>query len=306
MRLILAPLEGLADHRMRDLVTRQGGVDFCVAAFVRVSGSLLPPRAFLRQCPELAHGGLTPAGVPVRVQLLGDDPACLADNAARAVELGAPGVDLNFGCPSPTVNRHGGGAALLREPERLYGLATAVRAAVPAAVPFSAKMRLGWADPAVAPECARALVAGGVDELTVHARTREDGYRPPARWEWLARVREAVAVPVVANGEVWTVEDCRRLREASGCEDVMLGRGLVTRPDLARRIRDGGEPLDWAGLRPLLAEYYAAEVADVGVRGGAGRLKQWLALLETAYPEAAALRARLRRLLTPEEIAPLL
>ena len=139
MRLFLAPMEGLADAVMRDVLTRLGGIDLCVAEFVRVTHHLLSERVLLRTVPELANGGCTPAGVPVRLQLLGSDPVCLAENAAQAAELGAPGIDLNFGCPAPTVNRHGGGAVLLAEPERIHAIVAAARRAVPEGVPVTVK-----------------------------------------------------------------------------------------------------------------------------------------------------------------------
>src|SRR5574337_1053063 len=196
MRLLLAPMEGLADEVMRDVLTRVGGYDWAVTEFARVSGTLLPARYFRRICPELSAGSRTAAGAPVPLQLLGSDPACLADNAARLAELGPAGIDLNFGCPAPTVNRHRGGAALLEEPELLHAIARAVRGAVPAAIPVTAKMRLGIRDTARSLDCARALAAGGVGHLVVHARTKAEGYRPPAHWPWIARVAEAVAIPV--------------------------------------------------------------------------------------------------------------
>ncbi|HMV40251.1 MAG TPA: tRNA-dihydrouridine synthase, partial [Plasticicumulans sp.] len=118
-------MEGLADALLRAALTSVGGIDSCVTEFVRVTDTLLPRAVWLRRVPELAHGGRTPAGVPVVVQLLGSDPQCLADNAARVAGLGAPGVDLNFGCPAPTVNRHRGGAALLDEPELLARIVAA-------------------------------------------------------------------------------------------------------------------------------------------------------------------------------------
>jgi len=132
MRIILAPMEGVVDHLMRDMLTRLGGFDLCITEFVRVVDQLLPRRVFTRLCPELLTGGKTSSGVPVRVQLLGQEPAWLAENAARAVALGSPGIDLNFGCPAKTVNKSKGGAVLLKETETLYQIAKAVRAAVPA------------------------------------------------------------------------------------------------------------------------------------------------------------------------------
>ncbi|MFN8895220.1 MAG: tRNA-dihydrouridine synthase, partial [Betaproteobacteria bacterium] len=98
--ILLAPMEGVLDHSLRDVLTRVGGIDRCVSEFIRVTDRLLPARVFLRLMPELRHGSRTPAGVPVRAQLLGSDPAVLADNAARLAELGAEGVALNFGCPA--------------------------------------------------------------------------------------------------------------------------------------------------------------------------------------------------------------
>jgi len=111
MTILLAPMEGLLDHSLRDVLTRVGGIDRCVSEFIRITGQLLPERVFIRLMPELLTGSRTAAGVPVRAQLLGSDPQCLADNAARLAELGAEGVDLNFGCPAKTVNRHRGGAS---------------------------------------------------------------------------------------------------------------------------------------------------------------------------------------------------
>src|SRR5437868_10884431 len=143
MTILLAPMEGLLDFVLRDIVTRVGGIDRCVSEFIRVTGTLLPDRVFTRIVPELHHGGRTPAGVPVRAQLMGSDPVCVAENAAKLAALGPDGIDLNFGCPAKLINRHGGGAALLDQPETIARLVSAVRRAVPPDVPVSAKMRLG-------------------------------------------------------------------------------------------------------------------------------------------------------------------
>ena len=192
MQIALAPMEGLVDDILRDVLTRVGGIDWCVTEFIRVSQQLLPARCFLGLAPELAHGARTRAGTPMRVQLLGSDPACLADNAARAVKLGAPVIDLNFGCPAKTVNRSRGGAVLLKEPELLHRILREVRRTLPPTVPLTAKMRLGYEHTDLALDCARALADGGAAQIVVHARTKTDGYRPPAHWEWIARVRDAV------------------------------------------------------------------------------------------------------------------
>ena len=311
MQIALAPMEGLVDELMRDLLTRVGGVDWCVTEFIRVSDRLLPESHFLKLAPELARGSRTSVGTPMRIQLLGSDPVCLADNAALACELGAPVIDLNFGCPAKTVNKSRGGAVLLKEPELLHRIVEEVRRAVPTPIPVTAKMRLGFDSPDGALDCARALAEGGAGQLVVHARTKAQGYRPPAHWEWIARVQEAVRVPVVANGEIWTLEDWQRCREVSGVQDVMLGRGLVARPDLARQIaaaRSGNscEPMGWDELASLLREFWRRSLNRLAPRYAPGRLKQWLGMLSRSYPEAAILFERVRREESCERIERLL
>ena len=298
VRLLLAPMEGVADFVLRDVLTRIGGYDLAVSEFVRVSGTLLPQRTYARICPEIGAGSRTAAGTPVAVQLLGSDPALLAANAAQLARLAPHGIDLNFGCPAKVVNRHGGGAMLLDRPRVLHDIVHAVSAAVPAAIPVSAKMRLGIADPSLAVDCAQGLADGGARAIVVHARTREQGYRAPAHWEWVARIGQAVGVPVVANGEVWTVRDWARCREVSAAHDVMLGRGAVSDPWLARRIRgehapDPG-PADWIGLRPHVARYWTGVQPRAGPVHACGRLKLWLGLLRRNYPEAGVVLAAVR------------
>lgn len=307
MTILLAPMEGLLDFVLRDVLTRAGGVDRCVSEFIRITDQLLPPRVFLRIVPELLQGGRTPAGVPVRAQLLGSDPVCLAENAARLAGLGPAGIDLNFGCPAKVVNRHGGGAALLDTPEVLYRIVAAVRRAVPAGMPVSAKMRLGFHDSDRMLECAHAIAQGGAGELVVHARTKADGYRPPAYWERIAEIRAAVTIPLVANGEIWTVADALRCREVSGCHALMLGRGMVADPGLARAIRaaDGtaGEPtVDWAGLLPLLLQFWHIVRTQLDAAHQAGRLKQWLNFLRRRFPEAQTAYLALRTVNDPVAI----
>ncbi|CAB5656505.1 Probable tRNA-dihydrouridine synthase [Delftia tsuruhatensis] len=293
MRLLLAPMEGLLDFVLRDVLTRVGGADRCVSEFIRVTGTLLPDKVFLRTMPELRNGSRTLAGVPVRAQLLGSDPDSMAANAANLARLGPEGIDLNFGCPAKVVNRHGGGAALLQDPQQIARVVAAVRAAVPPAMPVSAKMRLGFNDTALMTECAQAMQAGGACEIVVHARTKLDGYRPPAYWDMIPRIRESVSVPVVANGEIWTVDDALRCREQSGCGDLMLGRGIVADPGLALAIRAAVQgravqaaPVCWSDLVPQVQRFWDMVCEDLEPRQRAGRLKQWLNLLRRRFPEA--------------------
>ncbi|MBI2803303.1 MAG: tRNA-dihydrouridine synthase [Gammaproteobacteria bacterium] len=302
-------MEGLLDCRLRAIIARAGRYDWCVTEFIRVTDTLLPKRCFTRVAPELGHGSRTPDGTPVRVQLLGSDPVCLSDNAARLVDLAPAGIDLNFGCPAPLVNRHGGGAVLLDEPALLNRIVAQVSRAIGGRVPFTAKMRLGVHDNSRALEAAQALTEGGAEMLVVHARTKDEAYRPPAHWEWVARIAEAVHAPVVANGEIWTVDDYLRCRAASGQQDVMLGRGAVADPFLVERIRDRlvertprSIAADWPRVLPLLFDYWESVCRDLAPRHASGRIKQWLNLLRRNYPQAETLFQQLRSLRDVAEI----
>lgn len=296
MRLILAPMEGLADHFLRRLITAQGGFDWVVSEFVRVVDRPLPDSVFQRICPELLNNGQTASGTPVRVQLLGNHLDAMAANAQKAIELGSFGIDLNFGCPSKTVNRSQGGAILLREPETLYRVVQAVRQALPAEVVVSAKMRLGYDDASLMIENAQAIESAGATELTVHARTKAQGYAPPAHWDQLAKLAEHIRLPLIANGDIWTPEDYRRCVSIVGTEDVMLGRGAIRNPDLAARIRQSSKAntTTWPQLAPLIAEFWQEVRRAMPERYCAGRLKQWLNHLRQVHPEAEQLWQQVR------------
>ncbi|MSR13398.1 MAG: dihydrouridine synthase [Gammaproteobacteria bacterium] len=302
-------MEGMLDSRLREVLTSVAQYDWCVTEFVRVTDTLLPHRSYRRVAPELSFGARTAGGVPVRVQLLGSDPGCLAENAARLVDLAPAGIDLNFGCPAPVVNRHGGGAVLLDTPQVLFRIVAAVARAIGGRVPFTAKMRLGVRDKGRAIEAALALADGGAELLVVHGRTKEEAYRPPAHWEWIARIAQAVHVPVVANGEIWTVDDYLRCRAASERRDVMLGRGAVADPFLVERLRDrlAGREIrswsaDWPRVLPLIFAYWSCVRRDLEPRHTPGRLKQWLNLLRRNYPQAEVLFQQLKPLREASEI----
>jgi len=285
--LVLAPMDGVTDAPMRALMAELGGFTFCVTEFVRISQSVPGPRVFREHVPEAAHGCRTPAGLPVQVQLLGGDPDRLAQAALVAVQVGASAIDLNFGCPAPTVNRHDGGAALLNHPERIRAIVAAVRAALPPAIPVSAKLRLGWDDPCAIHVNAERAAAGGAAWITIHGRTKTQGYQPPAYWQPIGAVRARLGIPVVANGEIWTMDDFRRCRDETGCEHFMLGRGALALPTLARQAARelgiagvptcapfGKTPTEWL---PLLRRFIAIhDGLMVPPSYIATRVKQWL------------------------------
>lgn len=322
IKIALAPMEGLVDAPMRAALTQVGGVDWCVTEFIRVTQSVLPARTYQRLAPEMSNDWHTRCGTPLHVQFLGSDPAFLAANAARAAALGAREIDLNFGCPAKSVNRHRGGAVLLDEPELLNEIVRAVRAATPETVRVTAKMRLGYMDKSRMLECAQALDEGGAAQIVVHARTKAEGYKPPAHWHCIARIREAVNAHVIANGEIWTVADYWQCRRESGCADVMLGRGLVAKPDLALQIRASlagasqaheqasltgrlDNALDWSVIYNAVRIFHAHTSELLEPMPAAGRLKSWLAHLRHTYPEAEALYQHVRMQKTVASLPPL-
>ena len=319
---MLAPMEGVTDFHLRRILTGLGGYSRCVTEFLRVTDHLYPERVFYKICPELKHGGVTASGTPVFLQLLGSDCHALADNAARAVELGAAGIDLNFGCPAKTVNRHGGGSALLRTPVVVADIVQSVRAAVEPSIPVTAKMRLGFDDASRTLETALLVEQNGATELCVHARTRVDGYRPPAYWEQVRAVSSELTIPVIINGEIWSHRESRLARNESGCTDLMLGRGALSVPDLAlclqaqekqhdlREADAAGEtenyrPLQWASIVGLLQQLLES-AAEFPPRYAGNRTKQWLSYLKRGYPEATEMFEKVKRLRSIDDIAAVL
>ncbi|EKY05232.1 putative tRNA-dihydrouridine synthase [Neisseria sp. oral taxon 020 str. F0370] len=251
----------------------------------------------------MAHGNRTPSGVPCTVQLLGSDADNMAANALEAVRFGAEKIDLNFGCPAPTVNKHQGGAVLLKEPERVHHIVKTLRRALPAHIPLTGKMRLGFDDKSLALENAQAIAEGGACALTVHARTKVEGYEPPAHWGWVKKIASAVDIPVTANGDVFTLQDYLDIKRESGCTGIMIGRGAVIRPGLARQIKayENGqaaaempfaETLNWIRLFVGLC----LDAAGGSEKYAVARLKQWLGMMKQAEPQAERLFAVLRTL----------
>ncbi|MCW1874774.1 tRNA dihydrouridine(16) synthase DusC [Erwinia sp. INIA-01] len=304
MRVLLAPMEGVLDSLVRELLTDVNDYDLCITEFLRVVDALLPVKCFSRLCPELDHASRTPSGTLVRIQLLGQYPEWLAENAARAVELGSWGVDLNCGCPSKTVNGSGGGATLLKDPELIYQGAKAMRAAVPAHLPVTVKIRLGWDSGDRQFEIADAVQQAGATELAVHGRTKEDGYKAERiNWAAIGEIRKRLTIPVIANGEIWDWQSAQDCLAATGCDAVMIGRGALNVPNLSRVIKYNEPRMPWNDVVMLLKKYVLLEKqGDTGLYHVA-RIKQWLGYLRKEYEEASGLFAEIRALSTSKDIA---
>lgn len=304
MRVLLAPMEGVLDSLVRELLTEVNDYDLCITEFLRVIDQRLPAKSFYRLCPELHHASHTPSGTKVRVQLLGQYPQWLAENAAQAVELGSYGVDFNCGCPSKHVNGSGGGATLLKDPELIYQGAKAMRAAVPADLPVTVKVRLGWDSSDRQFEIADAVQQAGATELVVHGRTKEEGYQAERiNWQAIGEIRQRLTIPVIANGEIWDHSSAQECMKITGCDAVMLGRGALQTPNLSRVVKYNEDKMPWLQVVQLLQKYVQLEKqGDTGLYHVA-RIKQWLGYLRKEYAEATELFREIRGLKTSKEIA---
>ncbi|ENE9465279.1 tRNA dihydrouridine(16) synthase DusC [Yersinia enterocolitica] len=304
MRVILAPMEGVLDSLVRELLSEVNDYDLCITEFLRVVDQLLPTKSFYRLCHELHQQSRTSSGTQVRIQLLGQYPQWLAENAARAVELGSYGVDLNCGCPSKLVNGSGGGATLLKDPELIYQGAKAMREAVPAHLPVTVKIRLGWDSGERQFEIADAVQQAGATELAVHGRTKEDGYQAERiNWQAIGEIRQRLAIPVIANGEIWDYQSAQECMKVTGCDAVMLGRGALNVPNLSRVVKYNEPRMPWLEVVTLLQKYVQLEKqGDTGLYHVA-RIKQWLGYLRKEYTEATDLFSEIRALKTSKDIA---
>ncbi|MGD8170096.1 tRNA dihydrouridine(16) synthase DusC [Vibrio sp. TRT 21S02] len=295
MRVVLGPMEGVLDHLMREILTNINDYDLCVTEFVRVVDQVLPEHVFKRLCPELDQGSQTKSGVPVHIQLLGQDPKWMAENAVVAENLGAKGIDLNFGCPAKLVNKSKGGAALLQHPELIYRVVKACRDAVSKDIPVTAKIRLGWENPEDCFEIVDAIQSAGANELTVHARTKQGGYKASEiKWEYINQIRERFSIPLIANGEIWNYQDGQACREVTGVDSLMVCRGAFNVPNLGNVVKHNHAPMPWHEVVDLLLEYSRYEMkGDKGLYYP-NRVKQWFSYLRQQYPEAAELFREIR------------
>ena len=224
----LAPMAGVADRAFRKICMDHGAA--CVI------GEMVSAKGLTygdRKSAELLE--LDADIRPAAVQLFGDDPAIMAQAAKQTLEFHPDWIDINMGCPAPKIVNNHTGSALMREPELCRRIVQAVKDAVP--VPVTVKIRKGYAkDEVNAVEVALACEAGGADAITVHGRTRDQMYAPPVDWEIIRRVKEAVKVPVIGNGDVVDAKSAAALYEQTGCDLIMVGRGALGAPWIFTQI----------------------------------------------------------------------
>ncbi len=291
--LILAPMSGVTNRTMRALY-RPFGLGLTVTEFVSSNALKYGSRRTMEMIDQ--HG----LEKPVSTQLWGDDPATMAQAARVVRECGADIVDINFGCPAPKVTKTNGGSACLRDPERCEAIMRAVVAAVDC--PVTMKMRLGWSEDAlVYVDVARRAQQAGVKAVTLHARTARQFYRGEADWQHVARLKRAVDLPIIGNGDLDEAHVALERMRASGADAIMLGRATLGNPWLISQIRDLMEdrparPLPCAADRLRFAlVHYRTMVDELGEERAVPQMRKHLALYLKGIAGAALLRERIMR-----------
>lgn len=227
--VFLAPMAGVTDTAYR-VIAHELGCPLCYGEMVSSQG------IHFRNEKTLAMLRSEPGERPLAIQIFAAKPEMAAEAAAFVEDLGTADIlDFNMGCPAPKVVKNGEGSALMQEPERASAIMEAVRKAV--RMPFTVKMRLGWDSEHInAVELAKRAEAAGVDAIAVHGRTRAQFYAGQADWEAIAEVKRSVSIPVIANGDVRSCSDLRRILEVTGADGVMIGRGAQGNPWIFRRL----------------------------------------------------------------------
>jgi tRNA-dihydrouridine synthase B len=227
-RVLQSPLSGVTDMVFRRLVRRYAPDSMMYTEMVNATGL-----HYVKQLPKLME--IDPDERPISIQLFDCRPDFLAEAAQMAVAEGADTVDINMGCPVNKITKNGGGSSLLRQPEIAEEIVRSVVQAVK--VPVTVKTRIGWSDQEInAVEFAQRMQDAGAQMLTLHGRTRAQGYNGSARWEWIARVKEVLTIPVIANGDIFSVEAAVRCLEQTQADGVMCSRGTLGYPFLVGEV----------------------------------------------------------------------
>lgn len=287
-------MEGVTNAAIREVLAGYGPVGLLCTEFVRISGGRISHAYLKRQVEKVP-------GIPLSVQVMGNDPELMAEAGMVVARAGADVVDLNLGCPTNAAVRKGVGSALLKQPELLARLLTTMRRAVPGLL--SAKLRAGFDSTADAVRNARLVQDSGLDFLAIHPRRRVDHYNGSADWRIIALIKSELGIPVVGNGDIWHAQFALRMFEQTRCDAVMLGRPALRNPWIFRQIAEilaGREPFrpsgaDLAQHVRRLAQALSAR-ADDPSSSPLGPIKEQLGYLCRSLPDRARVQSKLQRL----------
>jgi nifR3 family TIM-barrel protein len=268
--LLLAPMEGVGDRCFRKAMATIGGFDEAVTEFIRV-----PSNAHVQSLAKVYEPDET-SPIPLAAQIMGSDPALMADMARELQRMGAHRIDLNCGCPSNTVTGRGAGSSLLKEPCHLHNVAKSIVQAV--SIPVSIKMRSGYSDISLFKENLLAAQESGACYITLHPRTKIDGYGPPARWDLIAEAKSLLKIPLVGNGDILNVEDALKMLAQTKCDALMIGRGSVINPFIFHQIRAHFQgtvyKTEWYQLETYFKTYMDQLYPTSAMRNKISKMKQ--------------------------------
>lgn len=302
--LVLGPMAGVTDLPFRCLCKEQGAAliytEMVSAKGIHYDNKNTKSLLETAECER-----------PVAVQLFGEDAAVMSEAAKRIEELPFDILDINMGCPVPKVVNNGEGSALMKEPKKAGAIIEAVAGAI--RKPVAVKIRKGFGrEDANAPELARIAEESGAAAVAVHGRTREQYYSGSADWEIIRKVKEAVKIPVIGNGDIFTPQDAERMLSETGCDGLMLARGVQGDPWLFSRVNhylSTGELLEKPKLSDLIETILRHARLQLEFKGeylGMREMRKHVAWYTTGYPHSAKLRVRINAVETMEELEALL
>jgi tRNA-dihydrouridine synthase C len=278
--LQLAPMEGVGDRAFRKAMAYIGGFDEAVRDFLSVpSNAHVKSLAKVYVADELGS-------IPLAAQIMGSDPHLMAEMARELAQKGALRIDVNCGCPSNTVTGRGAGSSLLKDPNILQEVMAAVVRSV--SIPVTIKMRSGYEDISLFTENILAAESTGVQYITLHPRTKVDGYGPPARWDLIARAKSLLQIPLIGNGDILTVDDALSMLRTTGCDGLMIGRGSIMNPFLFHQIRAHYSNIpyepQWEKLLGFFETFMAETPVDFTPKLRVNKLKQLLGFIFKSKP----------------------
>lgn len=287
-RLMMAPMAGITNLPFRRIAKRLGAG---LVATEMISAEGLARR----QEKTLQYLRSDPEERPLSVQIFGSDPRIMAEASRVVVDAGADLVDINMGCPARKVLKTGSGGALLRSPDRVRAIVSAVRAVCP--VPLTVKMRAGWeSDQPVASAVAGMVEDCGADAITLHPRFVAQRFTGRADWRIIAQVKSQVRIPVIGNGDVWSPSEALDMRRQTGCDGVMIGRAAVGNPWIFRDIQDleaGASPQapQWGERRKVISDHFDLLMGLAGEERAARMMRGLLVGYTRGLPHSSRFRA---------------